>query len=83
MLFRSDTRYRATCEMALALVRRAAVPLTDKARVALLGGLGKHYPETVRPALEVIGADNVAGDIDLALARALALVSESRTSPRA
>lgn len=23
---------------------------------ALLGGLGKHYPETVRPALEVIGA---------------------------
>ena len=33
--------------------------------------------------LDVIGADNVAGDIDLALARALALVSESRTSPRA
>ena len=24
---------------------------------ALLGGLGKHYPETIRPALEVIGAD--------------------------
>jgi malate dehydrogenase (oxaloacetate-decarboxylating)(NADP+) len=23
---------------------------------ALLGGLGKHYPETIRPALEVIGA---------------------------
>ncbi len=24
---------------------------------ALVGGIGKHYPETVRPALEVIGAD--------------------------
>lgn len=35
----SDSRYRATCEMALALVRRAGVPLTEKARVALLGGL--------------------------------------------
>jgi nanoRNase/pAp phosphatase (c-di-AMP/oligoRNAs hydrolase) len=34
----SDARYRATCEMALALIRRAGVPLTDKARVALLGG---------------------------------------------
>ncbi|MEX2180807.1 MAG: NADP-dependent malic enzyme [Gemmatimonadaceae bacterium] len=28
---------------------------------ALLGGLGKHYPETVRPALEVIGADRRIG----------------------
>ncbi len=35
----SDARYRATCEMVLQLVRRAGVPLTDKARVALLGGL--------------------------------------------
>lgn len=35
----SDARYRATCEMALALVRRAGVPLTEKSRVALLGGL--------------------------------------------
>jgi malate dehydrogenase (oxaloacetate-decarboxylating)(NADP+) len=26
---------------------------------ALVGGLGKHYPETVRPALEVIGAHHV------------------------
>jgi SulP family sulfate permease len=33
--------------------------------------------------LELIGADNVAGDIDLALARGLALVSESQTSRRA
>ncbi len=24
---------------------------------ALVGGVGKHYPETIRPALEVIGAD--------------------------
>jgi len=28
---------------------------------ALLGGLGKHYPETIRPALEVIGADDRHG----------------------
>ena len=28
---------------------------------ALLGGLGKHYPETIRPALEVIGADRRHG----------------------
>ncbi len=28
---------------------------------ALLGGLGKHYPETIRPALEVIGADRRIG----------------------
>ena len=28
---------------------------------ALLGGLGKHYPETVRPALEVIGAHPQVG----------------------
>ena len=28
---------------------------------ALLGGLGKHYPETVRPALEVIGAHPKVG----------------------
>ncbi|HET8770119.1 MAG TPA: NADP-dependent malic enzyme [Gemmatimonadaceae bacterium] len=28
---------------------------------ALLGGLGKHYPETVRPALEVIGAQPRVG----------------------
>jgi malate dehydrogenase (oxaloacetate-decarboxylating)(NADP+) len=28
---------------------------------ALVGGLGKHYPETVRPALEVIGADPLHG----------------------
>jgi malate dehydrogenase (oxaloacetate-decarboxylating)(NADP+) len=28
---------------------------------ALLGGLGKHYPETIRPALEVIGADKRIG----------------------
>ncbi|MFM8567737.1 MAG: NADP-dependent malic enzyme [Gemmatimonadota bacterium] len=28
---------------------------------ALLGGLGKHYPETVRPALEVIGAHTQVG----------------------
>ena len=28
---------------------------------ALVGGLGKHYPETVRPALEVIGAHPVVG----------------------
>jgi malate dehydrogenase (oxaloacetate-decarboxylating)(NADP+) len=28
---------------------------------ALLGGLGKHYPETIRPALEVIGADPRVG----------------------
>jgi nanoRNase/pAp phosphatase (c-di-AMP/oligoRNAs hydrolase) len=35
----SDARYRATCEMALALIRTAGVPLTEKARVALLGGL--------------------------------------------
>jgi malate dehydrogenase (oxaloacetate-decarboxylating)(NADP+) len=26
---------------------------------AIVGGLGKHYPETVRPALEVIGAHHV------------------------
>jgi malate dehydrogenase (oxaloacetate-decarboxylating)(NADP+) len=28
---------------------------------ALLGGLGKHYPETIRPALEVIGAHPKVG----------------------
>ncbi len=28
---------------------------------ALVGGLGKHYPETIRPALEVIGADEKIG----------------------
>ncbi len=28
---------------------------------ALVGGLGKHYPETIRPALEVIGADRRHG----------------------
>jgi malate dehydrogenase (oxaloacetate-decarboxylating)(NADP+) len=28
---------------------------------ALVGGIGKHYPETVRPALEVIGADKAVG----------------------
>jgi len=28
---------------------------------ALVGGIGKHYPETVRPALEVIGADRAVG----------------------
>jgi len=28
---------------------------------AVLGGIGKHYPETVRPALEVIGADERTG----------------------
>ena len=28
---------------------------------ALVGGIGKHYPETVRPALEVIGADPAVG----------------------
>ena len=28
---------------------------------ALVGGIGKHYPETVRPALEVIGADRKVG----------------------
>jgi malate dehydrogenase (oxaloacetate-decarboxylating)(NADP+) len=28
---------------------------------ALVGGVGKHYPETVRPALEVIGTDPVHG----------------------
>jgi malate dehydrogenase (oxaloacetate-decarboxylating)(NADP+) len=28
---------------------------------ALLGGLGKHYPETIRPALEVIGAHPSVG----------------------
>jgi malate dehydrogenase (oxaloacetate-decarboxylating)(NADP+) len=28
---------------------------------ALVGGIGKHYPETVRPALEVIGADPKVG----------------------
>ena len=28
---------------------------------ALVGGIGKHYPETVRPALEVIGADKKVG----------------------
>ncbi len=28
---------------------------------ALVGGLGKHYPETVRPALEIIGAHPRAG----------------------
>ncbi|HEX9710360.1 MAG TPA: DHH family phosphoesterase [Candidatus Thermoplasmatota archaeon] len=35
----SDARFRATCEMSLQLIRRAGVPLTDRARVALLGGL--------------------------------------------
>ncbi|MBX3173230.1 MAG: NADP-dependent malic enzyme [Gemmatimonadaceae bacterium] len=28
---------------------------------AVLGGLGKHYPETIKPALEVIGADRRHG----------------------
>lgn len=28
---------------------------------ALVGGLGKHYPETIRPALEIIGADRRHG----------------------
>ncbi len=28
---------------------------------ALVGGIGKHYPETIRPALEVIGADRRHG----------------------
>jgi malate dehydrogenase (oxaloacetate-decarboxylating)(NADP+) len=28
---------------------------------ALVGGLGKHYPETIRPALEVVGADRRHG----------------------
>jgi malate dehydrogenase (oxaloacetate-decarboxylating)(NADP+) len=28
---------------------------------ALVGGLGKHYPETIRPALEVIGTDRRHG----------------------
>jgi malate dehydrogenase (oxaloacetate-decarboxylating)(NADP+) len=28
---------------------------------ALLGGLGKHYPETIRPALEVVGPDDRHG----------------------
>ncbi len=28
---------------------------------AVVGGLGKHYPETIRPALEVIGAHPVVG----------------------
>jgi malate dehydrogenase (oxaloacetate-decarboxylating)(NADP+) len=28
---------------------------------ALVGGLGKHYPETIRPALEVIGSDERHG----------------------
>jgi nanoRNase/pAp phosphatase (c-di-AMP/oligoRNAs hydrolase) len=35
----SDARYKATCEMALYLIRRARAPLTERAQVALLGGL--------------------------------------------
>lgn len=34
----SDWRFRATCEMALYLVRRSGRPLTEKAQVALLTG---------------------------------------------
>lgn len=35
----SDARYKATCEMALYLIRRAKAPLTDRAQVALMAGL--------------------------------------------
>ncbi len=35
----SDFRYKATCEMALFLVRRAGAHLTDRAQVAILAGL--------------------------------------------
>lgn len=35
----SDARYKATCEMALYLVRRAGGHLTDRAQVAILAGL--------------------------------------------
>jgi bifunctional oligoribonuclease and PAP phosphatase NrnA len=35
----SDSRYKATCEMAVALIRRAGHPLTQRAQVALLAGI--------------------------------------------
>jgi nanoRNase/pAp phosphatase (c-di-AMP/oligoRNAs hydrolase) len=38
-LYWSDSRFKATCEMALALIRRAGHPLTERAQVALLAGI--------------------------------------------
>ena len=35
----SDSRYKATCEMALVLTRRAGAHLTERAQVAILAGL--------------------------------------------
>jgi nanoRNase/pAp phosphatase (c-di-AMP/oligoRNAs hydrolase) len=38
-LYWSDARFRATCEMALYLLRRAGVPISRNAKIALMAGL--------------------------------------------